>query len=57
MAIRIKSPKIHAMAKQLAHLTGKTQVGAIKAALEKGLAEVLAAKAQLESSPEQTCDE
>jgi hypothetical protein len=44
MAIRIKSERIHAMAKELAALTGQTQVAAVKQALEESLAAIDASK-------------
>ena len=39
MAIRIKSGRIHSLAKELAAMTGETQVAAICRALERRLAE------------------
>ncbi len=44
MAIRIKSERIHRMAKEPAAMTGETQVSAICRAFEEKLAEVRRAK-------------
>lgn len=55
MAIRIKSERIHAMAKELAALTGQTQVAAITQALEERLAAIHASKrADAEAGPERS---
>lgn len=57
MAIRIKSPEIHALAKTLALLTGQTQVAAVTTALEERLARINAEEMAAGQQSEKRCDE
>lgn len=51
MAIRIKSERTHQLAKELAAMTGETQVSAIRRALEGKLDEIRRAKGECDVSP------
>ncbi|MDB9312980.1 type II toxin-antitoxin system VapB family antitoxin [Spirulina sp. CS-785/01] len=51
MSMNIKDPKVHAMAKELAKLTGRSMTEAVKLAVEQALTEAKAQQKQAQSPP------